>query len=415
METKKLNIRVLDSMIDGEDRLIRVALVSDKEDTYETVLVPEGCTSPIESVPVDYMHNRISTECNLESSKIEDIDIETATGEQIRVSALTATVRVPKTAKKWTRANSESALDTVPSLYDSVTRGQTRWGSVDFVPLEVIQYRDKSGNLIREVYPKWQLNFFSLLDTKPGQETSFFLNVRSIDTSQNQIKMKYTINQKVRFAQEVEVIKTESIEDKSIYTVRIGETELALDEQSIDLLSLVSEENKNKRVWLNSTVKRLSDGMLGVVTKCVDVSENGTKTKTATIKTVDGGEYTVDATTIEYIDYDECDCQWVYAETGDILMYFISLTNTTPTTRAGETKEEPNEFLAKLEEKVAQLEIENTRLMKLANAPIEKSKNSKNTRSSFDPTIGEGADTQTTESTDADPIDTMYQQVINRI
>lgn len=371
-QSKTVNIRVLETRSEDKDKIVRVALVTDIEDSYETIIDPKGCLSPIESTPVDYLHNRIATECKMENPATEKISVETASGEVIEAEALLTDVRVPPNAKKYTRQNRDAKPDDIPSLYDAVVRGQIRWGSVDFDPVETHRVYDAKGNLVREIFTKWRLNFFSFLDTKPGQDTSFFLNVRSKnieDTNQN--NMKYKKNDSIRLVNEIQISKSEKIEDKTIYTVRIGESKLLLDEQSLAILQRDNKEdtdvNSQSRAYASACVKRKSDGLLGIVTKTIkEQNTEGVDTETVTILTTDQSTYTVDGSKVTWDDNAD-DAEWVYAEMGDLLAYFITKNEST---NQSKTEEEESE-LDIANARIAELEEAKTRLEKLLKAPEE--------------------------------------------
>ena len=188
-ENKQLFFRFDKTKDTTGGKTITVALVSSIVDNYETVLVPTGCVTPIAGVPVDCRHQRVPNECTMTDLGIDKVEVPTGKSdkngqpETKMIDARMVEIFVPENAKIWLPENKNFPIEQVPSLYDDIKNfpnNRWRWGSVDFTPLEIVQFRDKKGNLIREEYPTWRLNFFSLLDQKPGQETSYFLNVRSM-------------------------------------------------------------------------------------------------------------------------------------------------------------------------------------------------------------------------------------------
>jgi hypothetical protein len=414
MEVSKIvNIRFLNTREDKKDKIIRVALVSDIVDSYDTIIEPTGCKSPIDSVPVDYMHNRISTECTMENDKIETIKIRNAGGEEIEIEALCVDVRVPQNARKYTNSNRDLKADEVPSLYDTIGT-TTRWGSVDFEPLKVIREYDKNNNLILERYPEWRLNFFSLLDTKPGQDTSFFLNVRSkfLDNQNQKPKenmSKYKAEETIRIINEIKIDKVETVNDQSIYTVRIGETELVLDENSIATLQTPIEAKYTNRAYSSACVKRKSDGILGVVTKTIkEQNTEGLDIETVTILTTNGDTLIVDGSKVSW-DV-ETESEWVYAEMGDLLAYMI-------TAEKGETNRSKKEDIIdeeitenqRLQTEIETLKVENLRYKKLANSPIE-TPGKRADRASVD-MEGDGADNDS-EDSDTRSLDDEYSRIL---
>ena len=408
-KSKTVNIRVLNTRADGADRLIRVALVSDIVDSYQTVFHVRGCVSPLESVPIDWLHNRVATECAFEpgSEAIETIEVPDGSGGTIEAEAKVADIRVPQSARKWTRSNKDLEPDEVASLYDAVDRGQVRWGSIDFDPIEIVQYRDAKGNLIREEYPKWRLNYFSLLDVKPGQDTSYVLNIRSKNRNKNMLE----INSRIRFLDSpAEIVKAD--EETNKYTLRVAESEFDVDAALVEAF--------NKRAWVKCVLKRKSDGLLGVITEQTSTTTaKGISTETNTVKTVDGGTFTVDGSKISWADYEDDDIEWVYAEMGDIILYVMESaarrsapetttppaadaptdTPTTPDAGAGEDEGDDagESELERMKAENARLKEENDKFnavhQRLLNSP-EAPKPTGDSDPAVDPVgdIGEGAD-----------------------
>jgi hypothetical protein len=365
------------------------------------------------------MHNRIATEATMENDKIETIKMRLAGGEEVEVQALCVDVRVPKNAKEYTRENQSLPKEDIPSLWDDVDRGQVRWGSVDFTPLEIVEYKNGKGDLIRVEFPKWRLNFFSLLKTKPGQDSSYFLNVRSkhINTeTENQKMSKYKAEDTVRIIQEIKIDKVETINDQSVYTVRVGDTELVLDETSLVTLQVpeienIEAKNAGKRAYASACVKRQSDGMLGVVTKTVkEQNADGADTETVTILTTDNATYTVDGSKVSWEIEDGV--EWVYAEMGDLLVFLIAQKSTTTNRSAPDSEDEPNDLdIANL--RIAQLEKDLEVKTKLLNSPENKPDDPK-TRS-VDPISqkGEGAADQVND--EEDEIEKEFHRINHKI
>lgn len=362
---------------EGDDKIVTVALVSDIVDSYQTVLHPKGNISPLQSVPIDFMHNRVSTECEfvVGSERFENVTIPDGKGGEVEVEALVADIRVPNTAKKWTKANRDQDPSTLPSLYDAIKRGQVRWVSVEFEPLEIVQFRDAKGQLVREEYPKYRLNFVSFLETKPGQDTSYVLNMRAKKQKQKTMLEK---NTKIRIFDNNAQI-TEVDEENNKYTIRFQdeETDIEVDSALVDLL--------NKRAYVNAVIKRKSDGTLGIITSqttTTDTANNKVETNTVTL--LDGSTMEVSGAEISY-DWDEennDNSTWTYANLADVLKYIIKNNNSMVTARTGDKDQgsdetETQRLLKETEElkaKNALLEEEKAKLLdvntRLANSPV---------------------------------------------
>lgn len=188
--SEKLYVRIADAKPVKGGKTLRMAMVSEIVDSYRTIIPPNGCVTPLSSVGVDLMHSRVATECQLIDVGIGQVEVPTnKVGEDGQVvtefiEARVVDVFVPENAREWTKENEHKRVEEVPSLYDDVKNwpnNRYRWGSVDFTPIEIAEIYDADGNKIREEYPKYRVNFFSLLKTKPGQDTSYVVSIRSLD------------------------------------------------------------------------------------------------------------------------------------------------------------------------------------------------------------------------------------------
>jgi hypothetical protein len=259
------NWRVLNIRATSKEKIIEVGIVSERVDSYKTVIEPNGLVSDLKSVPVDYNHNRISTGAYLEDLGVQEIEIEVG-GKKETIRSRVVEIHVPQTARMWDKTNRSDKPENVPSLYDNIENGRIRWVSVDFYPLEddVEVVRNKSGKILREVFKKWRLNFLSLLDTKPGQDDSFFLNVRKFNFSSRTIMPKDLKEQIIEFykSQGTDVTSVESLsisydddkEDSGIVSFTIEtedgkeESQLAMnieDKETVTLLEVVDMGNED--------------------------------------------------------------------------------------------------------------------------------------------------------------------------
>lgn len=160
-------------------KVITVGIVSDRTDSYNTVIKPDGLITPAESILIDYNHNRISTGAKVVDKGVQKVNI-TIGGVKQEIESRVFEIHVLKKHRAWTRENKDKRDSEVKSIVELIENGRINWVSVDFSPVdtETEYVYDKDGNVKRVVYNKWRLNYLSLLDVKPGQDDSYFLNVR---------------------------------------------------------------------------------------------------------------------------------------------------------------------------------------------------------------------------------------------
>ncbi len=309
--------RILNFRETTDEKILEIGLVSSIVDSYETVIVPTGCLSPLESVPVDYNHNRISTGSTMVDLGIRQINIPDGLGGSVAVDVKIVEVHVPKTARMWTKENKDKKPEEVSSLYDNIENGRVAWGSIDFNPVkkDIEQIYDADGNLLRVIFKTWRLNFFSLLDTKPGQDTSYVLNIRSYINNQNKSTMKVGDKIKTNTERVIEFVDESGIrffDDKKIY--------------SVEEVRALTPEVSEKRAWVNDLMKNTA-GEYGVVSKKItETDESGVTVSTVTIKKLDGTEVTVDNALCGWGNEDMAEgCEWCEASYGEVLMQILQM------------------------------------------------------------------------------------------
>lgn len=245
------HLRLLDLRATKEKKIITVGIVSEREDSYRTIILPDGCLTPMQSVLVDYNHNRISTGARIVDKGVQEIKVE-INGVPKSIRSRVVDVEVYRDSRMWTRQNEKDPADKVPSLYDNVENGRIGWVSVDFTPVTIDEDYDKDGNLKREVYKEWRLNYLSLLDVKPGQDDSFFLNVRSNNNFLNQKNMdgieklqQENAELKIRIA-DLESKQRTAEDDEKVRTLETENTELKTEKAELENQKRELEEKITK-------------------------------------------------------------------------------------------------------------------------------------------------------------------------
>ena len=358
------NFRVL-SVREAEDqKIITVGIVSERVDSYRTVIAPDGCISPLKSVPVDFNHNRIATGASLVDKGVQDIEIE-LNGKTQTIKSRVVDVIVPKNARMWTRDNKDKRSEDVPSLYENIENGRVSWVSVDFQPVKesIERVYNASKELIREEYKQWRLNFLSLLDTKPGQDDSYFLNVRKLNFN-NRIMLKEIIDaltaaltaQEVELTGDVSGVNLNMTSDEAgTFEFMLGETKysgnykmedgkFAVDgevtaeaaaaagegeEKPKDERKPTEEEPKNgvQRAWVGDLIKN-KEGKVALVTKkIVESTDGGNKCTLTATMLEDDSEITVDESEVayEYESSEGVEKEWLYVNQGMAIMYMVNL------------------------------------------------------------------------------------------
>ncbi|MFX1499331.1 MAG: hypothetical protein ACFFDH_00040 [Promethearchaeota archaeon] len=213
-ETRQF-IRLLRS-IDKEDELIRkFAIVSELEDSFNTIIPPDGLIHPVENVPVDYNHERKATGAYLVDLGVQDVEVE-INGEKRNIKSRVVEVHIPKSAKIWTKETHEAYLrgelnrEDIPSLYEAVKNGDIAWVSVEFEPVKnkIERVFDNAGTLLREVYNEWRLKFLSLLDTKPGQDLAFQVRMYKDNSKISKTNLLINKNMKKKATKSLETSKS---------------------------------------------------------------------------------------------------------------------------------------------------------------------------------------------------------------
>ena len=199
--TKTRTAYVLFERTAKNKRVLTVGMLSNRIDSYNTIIVPDGNQTPLEGVVVDYNHNRISTGAKI----IKDLGVQEMTiqinGKDETIESRIVEIEVPDTAKAWTKENKENKPDQVNNLVELIDNGRISWVSVDFNPVakDIETVIDSNGNTKRTIYPKWTLNYLSLLDQKAGQDDSFILDVRFVRFADDNLNLNNnTMGNKVR-------------------------------------------------------------------------------------------------------------------------------------------------------------------------------------------------------------------------
>ena len=313
-----LFLRLLDYQEKEEKKVITVAIVSEREDSYRTIITPDGCLSPMESVPVDYNHNFISTGAWLKDIGVQDIDIS-LNGQIKKIKARVVEVHVPSTARmlKQNPDQTQPSIDE-GSLYDAVKTGRVRWVSIYFDPVDIERDYDEKGNVKRETYKTWRLNYLSLLDKKAGQDDAFFLDMRSKNVDNNitnsivDTKMKKTykraylgdIVKRLSDGQLGLVSQVTMTEDKKLYSVKMFADGAVITTDSVAYREEIGEENEGTMFVYASMGEAIAD----MYTKLSQQKRESEVTETTEEKTEEPiEEKTEDAETIETEDVEKKD------------------------------------------------------------------------------------------------------------
>jgi hypothetical protein len=288
------HLRLLNIREDQDKRIIRVAIVSEEVDSYDTVINPDGLVSPLESVPVDYNHNRVSTGAKIKDAGYEMIEVPDGNGGKKKTKSRVVEVEVYKDSKLRTQQNKDKE-DTIPSAYEAVENGRIGWVSIDFEPIkeyiEVVY--NSAGEKLREVYNRWRLNFLSLLDTKPGQDTAYIMSVRMKNLNSN-----------------------------------------------LNKINNINMENKNENKRMYPDVLQNKAGELFAVVKEVEEEGNGNETKTYTLKDISGREMQVNKEQINCGMDSGKEKEYSIPSAGQMLMKIFSMIK--PQVEERQAKEEKN-------------------------------------------------------------------------
>jgi hypothetical protein len=296
MEEKYLRLHLINYRATKNKLTVRAAIVSEIVDSYETVIPPRGLISPLESVPVDYNHNFISTGAKIKDAGFTDISIPDGNGGEKEVEARVVDIEVYEDSKMWTKENQNNKPEDVPSLLENIQNGRIGWVSVFFTPVEkdIEIVRDVFKNIIRKVYTKWRLNYLSFLDKKPGQDTGYFLDVRSFNKDKNN-NLNFTRKQ----MEELEKVQEE--------------------------LKRAQEELAQFRSYVGDIVKQKSDGKMYMVTQTVMTADSTTlklKDQEGNVKEISGDQVSYDP---------EADIPYVYGSMSDLLSVAFNVSGTKAT------------------------------------------------------------------------------------
>lgn len=163
---------VITRSTNNDEGIITVGLVSDKIDTYNTWINPEGMDSPVELAVVDFRHTRINTGAFLQNKRLQVIN---------GVKTLVADIIVPKSAMLRIKGrNGETVED--GNAYDAVKSGRIMGVSIEFDPDPYPEHTrtDRNGRIY---YEKWRLSRVTLLDQPPSQDSAFILAKKNFRVS----------------------------------------------------------------------------------------------------------------------------------------------------------------------------------------------------------------------------------------
>jgi len=163
---------VITRSTNNDEGIITVGLVSDKIDTYNTWINPEGMDSPVELAVVDFRHTRINTGAFLQNKRLQKIN---------GVNTLVADIIVPKSAMLRIKGrNGETVED--GNAYDAVKSGRIMGVSIEFDPDPYPEHTrtDRNGRIY---YEKWRLSRVTLLDQPPSQDSAFILAKKNFRVS----------------------------------------------------------------------------------------------------------------------------------------------------------------------------------------------------------------------------------------
>ena len=161
---------------DTKKRVITVALVTERIDKYNTIINPEGCVTDFRNVVVDFRHSRISTGARLTNKRVENVTLDT--GEIVR--ALLGDIEVFEDSQLRLRDPQTGQTRDDGNAYQAIDNGRILSVSVDFAPIKESIWKNEITGTIE--YKRWSLNCLSMLDIPAGQEDSFILNIRSLNT-----------------------------------------------------------------------------------------------------------------------------------------------------------------------------------------------------------------------------------------
>lgn len=176
MKFKNANALILTRDFDGQDvGVIEVGIVTDKVDSYNTRISPDGFDSPVESVVIDYRHKGINCECRLIATEVRELN---------GIKTLIGIIEIPKNARLYTKGTNGETVDD-GSAYEAIKSGRIRWVSVEFDDRGYEEYTltDKNG---RVHFNKWRCIRITLLDQAAGQDGAYIIkktNFRNMNTT----------------------------------------------------------------------------------------------------------------------------------------------------------------------------------------------------------------------------------------
>lgn len=200
------DIQLLKRSVGDEGGVLTMGIVSDKVDTFNTWLNPEGNDTPAQTIIIDFNHQNEPTGAKMlrtyigyvQTNQDGTFDIQEVATENY-IKTLIGEIFVPKTARMPVKT-SNGEVKSLGNLYEEVKDGIVAWGSLQFdaTPYPEETKTDKNGRIY---YGKYRILYYSLLNKAPSQDMSFKLkqenfrmaekNNKDSETSQNTNTMSF--------------------------------------------------------------------------------------------------------------------------------------------------------------------------------------------------------------------------------
>ncbi len=168
--------------------VLTVGVVSEKPDTYNTIIDPEGCDTPVQSIVVDFRHLNLNTGSKVLRQYIRyvranpDGSIElNESPTQGHIKTLIFDIGIPKSAQLFIKdKNGQTISD--GNAYEAVKEGRIGYVSVEFDPRPYPEFTLTDANG-RTTYKKWRCLCVTLLDEPPSQDMAFIINKQNFRTA----------------------------------------------------------------------------------------------------------------------------------------------------------------------------------------------------------------------------------------
>ena len=184
------NLQLLNRSVGNEGGVLTMGIVSDKVDTYNTWLNPEGNDTPPQTIIIDFNHQNEPTGATMLRTYIGYVlakpdgsfDIQNVPTDGY-VKTLIGDILIPKTSRMLIK-NGNGGVKDLGSLYEAVKEGRVAWGSVQFDPAPYPEETktDKNGRIY---YGKYRITYFTLLDKAPSQDMAFKFNQQNFRMTTN--------------------------------------------------------------------------------------------------------------------------------------------------------------------------------------------------------------------------------------